>query len=292
MKSRNSMSTGRRRLIGMLAGSLAVGLAGIGSLRAAAASFAPERMRITQRGTPGPGGRDILLIPGLASGPAIWHGLINRLPGHRFHLVHIAGFAGLPAGANANGPLLAPIVDELARYIRSQSLHAPVLIGHSMGGALALMLAGRGAPPPGRVMVVDMLPEGAAMLGGTAQGFGYLADQLNGYFTGTKAGRELLARMVARTPGAEGSDPRVIAQALTELARSDLTGRLGAIRCPLDVAYALPADPQAQVQRRQRFRQAYARVPKANLVGIGPAGHMLMLDQPDRFAAAVKKILG
>jgi len=26
------------------------------------------------------------------------------LPGYRYHLVHVAGFAGRPAGANAPGP--------------------------------------------------------------------------------------------------------------------------------------------------------------------------------------------
>jgi len=289
MKSRNSMPTGRRALLVMLAGSLAAGL-GPPMLRAATEPFTSERLRITRRGTRGPDGQDIVLIPGLASGPAIWNGLAGRLPGHRLHLVHVGGFAGLAPGANAKGPLLTPLADELARYIRSQSLRAPVVIGHSMGGVLALMLASRGAPAIGRAMVVDMLPEGAAMLGGTAQGFGYLADQLNGYFTGTKAGRQLLARTVAQTPGAEGSDPQVIAQALTELARTDMTSRLGAVRCPLEVVYALAAD--REVQARQRYRQAYARARQAKFTGIGPAGHMLMLDQPEKFAAAVRVFLG
>lgn len=295
MNFRDSTSADRRMLLGLLAGSLATGLTGILPLPAAAAaapaSFSSRRLEVTRRGTPGPHGRDIMLIPGLASGPSIWNGLIDRLPGHRLHLVHIAGFAGLAAGANADGPLLAPLTEELARYIRSRALRAPALIGHSMGGMLALMLGLRGSPAIDRIMVVDMLPEGAAMLGGTAQGFGYLADQLNGYFTGTRAGRQLLAQMVARTPGAEGSDPRVIAQALAELARTDLTPRLGGIRCPLEVAYALPADPQMQAQQRRRFQQGYARAPGASLTGIGPSGHMLMLDQPEKFAAAVRKFL-
>ncbi len=292
MNFHDSMPARRRAVLGMLAGALATGLSGAGALAATAQSFSSERLRITRYGTPGPGGRHILLIPGLASSPAIWNGLVRRLPGHRFHLVHVGGFAGLAAGANASGPLLAPLADELARYIRSQGLRAPVLIGHSMGGALALMLASGESPAIGRAMVVDMLPEGAAMLGGTAQGFGYLADQLNGYFTGTKAGRQLLARMVAQTPGAEGSDPQVIAEALTELARTDLKPKLGAVACPLEVVYALAADPQVQAQQRQRYRQAYVGAPRAKLSGIGPSGHMLMQDQPEKFAAAVRNFLG
>lgn len=292
MKFHSSISADRRTLLRMLAGSFAALPAFTGSPQAAVSEpFSSNRLRITRQGTPGPEGRDIVLIPGLASGPSIWQGLVQRLSGHRFHLVHIAGFDRLPAGANASGPLLTPVTGDLARYLRSRTLHAPVIIGHSMGGMLALLLALRGAPAPGRVMVVDMLPEGAAMLGGTAQGLGYLAEQLNGYFTGTKAGRQMLAQMVAQTPGAEGSDPHVIAQAFTELARTDLTPRLNAIGCPLEVAYAQSADPQIQTQQRRRYHQAYAGAPHAVITGIGPSGHMLMLDQPDKFAAAVKKFL-
>ncbi len=292
MNFHNSMPTDRRMLLGMIAGSLATLLGSADPLMAAGpAPFSSGRLQISRRGALGPAGRDIVLIPGLASGPAIWNGLADRLPGHRLHLVHVAGFARLPAGANASGPLLTPLADELALYIRSRSLRAPVLIGHSMGGTLAMLLGLRPTPSISRIMVVDMLPEGAAMLGGTAQGFGYLAEQLSGYFTDTKAGRQLLARMVAETPGGRGSDPRVIARALTELAQTNLTTRLGAIRCPLEVVYALPADPDLQRQQRQRYRRAYARVRQEDLIGIGPSGHMLMLDQPQKFAATVARFL-
>lgn len=283
----------RRDLMKMALGAmtLAGGSAFLPSIGMAAEPFTSRRMAITRRGGAAAGGRDIILIPGLASGPAIWNGLAARLTGHRLHLVHIAGFAHRPAGDNGAGPLLTPLVDELVRYISVAGLRAPVLIGHSMGGTLAMMLALRQASPVQRLMVVDMLPEGAAMIGGTAQGMGYLARQLNGYFSGTKAGRQLLAQMVMETPGAEGSDPQVVAQALTELAQTDLGPRLPAIRQPMNILYALPADRDMAASQRQRFQAAYAPARTATLTGIGPAGHAVMLDQPTRFAAAVGEFL-
>lgn len=296
MKFHNSMPIDRRVLLTMLAGSLIAPLSGtevIGQAIGATgpAPFSSNRLRITRRGTLGPAGRDIVLIPGLASGPSIWNGLAGQLSGHRLHLVHVAGFAGLGAGANATGPMLSPLTAELARYISSRPMRQPTLIGHSMGGTLAMMLALRHSRAVNRIMVVDMLPEGAAMLGGTAQGVGYLASQLNGYFTGTKAGRQIFARMLMQTPGGQDSDPRVIAQALTELAEIDLTSRLKDIACPLEVVYALPAERDMATDQSRRYRQAYAKAPRASLVGIGPGGHMLMIDQPEKFASTVRKFL-
>ncbi|HEX5536211.1 MAG TPA: alpha/beta hydrolase [Sphingobium sp.] len=254
-------------------------------------AFVSERLSVAPRGSRGPAGRDVLLIAGLASGPSIWLPLVQSVAGHRYHLVHIAGFAGKAAGANAKGELLAPLTNELARYIRHQRLNAPMIIGHSMGGALAMMLALRTDVKPGGVMVVDMLPEGAGMLGGTRDGLGYLAEQLNGYFTGTRAGRQLLAQMVRDTPSARDSDPQVIAQALTELARTDLTPRLGALTCPLSVVYAVSSDARLAAEQRRRYERAYAAARPRHLSAVGPAGHMVMLDQPRQFSGAVQTFL-
>lgn len=253
---------------------------------ALAAPFASRRIAVTTRGT----GRDVLLIPGLASGPTLWDGLMAAVPGCRWHLVHVRGFAGLPADANASGPLVQPVADEIARYVGAAGLERPAIIGHSMGGTLAMMLGLKAMAS--RLMVVDMLPEGAGMIGGTAQGMGYLADQLSQYFTSTKAGRAYLAQIVAQAPGAKGSDPDVIANALRDLANIDLGPQLGRINAPLEVVYAVGADPAQANAIGNNFRAAYAAKRGVKLVPIGPSGHMVMADQPTRFAALVREFLG
>ena len=252
---------------------------------ARAAPFASRRIAVTVRGT----GRDVLLIPGLASGPGIWNSVLAALPGYRFHLVHVRGFAGLASDANGGGPLIEPLADEIARYVASAGLKRPAVVGHSMGGTLALMLALKGRA--GRVMVVDMLPAGAAMVGGTASGLGFLADQLSGYLTRTVAGRRYLAQMVAQAPGAKGSDPDVIANALRDLANIDLGPQLPRLSAPLEVVYAVGSDPQQAAAITRRFRAAYAGAKGAVLKSVGPSGHMVMADQPARFHALLKDFL-
>ncbi|MEZ5711769.1 MAG: alpha/beta hydrolase [Sphingobium sp.] len=274
-----------------LAGGACIASAFSSGLARAVTPFSSNRFSIEIQGTRSDGGHDVLLLPGLASGPAIWRGLTPLLPGHRAHMLHIAGFEKKPAGGNAQGKILSPIVDELARYIESRNLRHVALIGHSMGGTLAMMLALRKPALINRVMVVDMLPDGSGMIGGTSSGLGYLAAQLNGYFTGTKAGRQLLADMVRKTPGGRDSDPRVISQSLAEMAQTDLTPRLVSFPCPLSIIYAVPADTQMAAEQKRRYRTAYTNARNAKLTAIGPSGHMVMLDQPRLFAGAVKDFL-
>lgn len=263
------------------AGALAAGWA----MPALAADFASRRITVTVRGS----GRDVLLIPGLASGPGIWNGVTGQMPGYRWHLVHVRGFAGLAADANGSGPVVQPVADEIARYIAAAGLRRPAVVGHSMGGTLAMMQGIKGLAS--RVMVVDMLPAGAAMVGGTANGMGYLADQLSQYFTGTAAGRRYLAQIVAQAPGAEGSNPEVIATALRDLANTDLGPQLGRIGGPMSVVYAVGADQAQSVEITRRFRAAYAAKKDAKLMPIGPSGHVVMADQPTRFNAALGNFL-
>ncbi len=266
------------------AGALLAGWAAGGGM-ARAATFASRRIAVTVRGS----GRDVLLIPGLASGPGIWNGVVSGVAGYRWHLVHVRGFAGLAADANASGPLLQPLADEIARYVRAQGLTRPAIVGHSMGGTLAMMQGLKGIG--GRVMVVDMLPSGASMVGGTAAGMGYLADQLSSYFTGTKAGRAYLAQIVAQAPGASGSDPEVIANALRDLANVDLGPQLPRLSALLEVVYAVGSDSAQATEITRRFRAAYAPKKDARLLPIGPSGHVVMADQPVRFQTALRNFL-
>jgi pimeloyl-ACP methyl ester carboxylesterase len=215
--------------------------------------------------------------------------VLGALPGYRFHLVHVRGFAGLAADANASGPLLQPVADEIARYVAAAGLKRPAIVGHSMGGTLAMLLGLKGIA--GRVMVVDMLPAGAAMVGGTAGGLGFLADQIGGYLTGTAAGRRYLAQMVAQAPGASGSDPDVIANALRDLANVDLEPQLPRLAAALEVVYAVGADAEQTAAITSRFRAAYAGKKGVLLKAIGPSGHMVMADQPARFHASLREFL-
>ena len=209
-------------------------------------------------------GPDVVLIPGLTSSPDVWASTVAAVPGYRYHLVHVSGFAGRPSGANASGPVVAPVAEEIARYIREQRLNRPALVGHSMGGSWAMMVAGRHPELAGRVMVVDMMPFMAAMFGGparhrTAPSHGRADAGRHGEQPGRGAaptdraddrdhGPHRIARPALVEQGMT-SDPVVAAQAMYDLIVTDLRPEVARIQVPFTVLWVRP--PNAPVTEEQ-----------------------------------------
>lgn len=270
---------------------LAAGLAGLALAAPAWAQpgrFEPTRFSVRVVGE----GPDVILIPGLTSGRQVWASTVAAVPGYRYHLVQVAGFAGEPSRDNARGPVIAPLADQIARYIESRRLRRPALVGHSMGGTLAMMTALHRPDLAGRVMVVDMLPQPAGLYGGSASGWGSLARSL-GVMMETEGGRRLFAGLMGAfsPPGSQnGSDPQVVGRAMSELTATDLGPDLGRIRTPLTIVYAVP-DQRARAAIDRQFVAAYAPARGARLVRIDGATHQVMRDQPARFAAALRSFL-
>ena len=270
--------------------SLAAGLIGFTPAGAQAApGFEPSRFSVQVRGT----GPDVILIPGLTAGREMWNSTVSAVPGYRYHLVQVSGFAGEPVRGNAQGAVVAPLADEIARYILARRLNRPAIVGHSMGGTLAMMIGMRNPNLAGRIMVVDMLPQPAGLFGGSAAGMGPLANSLRNMI-GTPGGRQLVANLMSAfsPPGSSNrrSDPNVVARAMHELSTMDLGPQLARIRAPLTVVYASP-DAQARPIIDRSFTAAYTRARGARLVRIDHSGHMVMLDQPARFQTALRSFL-
>ncbi len=278
------MGMNRRHFI--VAG-LALTLAGCLPAAAAAPRFEPNRFSVQVRGE----GPDVILIPGLTSGRAVWNGTVAALPGYRYHLIQVSGFAGEPARGNARGAVVAPLADEIARYISERGLERPAIVGHSMGGTLAMMIGARHPDLAGRIMVVDMLPQPAGLFGSSSSGS--LANSLRNWMS-TPSGRRLVGGLLNAFSPPEStharSDPEVVAQAMHELSSMDLGPQLGRIRAPLTVVYGSP-DPQARAAIDRSFTAGFAPARGARLVRIDDSGHMVMLDQPARFQAAVREFL-
>lgn len=267
-------------------------------------AFSSRRIAVTTRGR----GADVLLIPGLASTAEVWRGVADRLAGkRRLHLISIRGFGDLPAGANASGAVMAAVASEVRRYIAEQRLERPAIIGHSMGGQLGLRIAADAGARIGRVMVVDSSPFFPALISpqatvGDVEPIAQLAYQAI-HFLGDEAlrahGREMGLELggatdaVFGTLGWQGGDRRVLAQSLYEVMTVDLRRRLPDITAPVTVVYGWSADGSSPRSRTDGlFRGAYSRLrTPAAFVPIEGAEHMVMIDQPTRFMAAVERFL-
>ena len=267
-----------------LIGLAAIGLAGCVPA-AAQPPFEPTRFSVEVRGS----GPDVILIPGLTAGPNVWASTVAAVPGYRYHLVHVAGLADAPARANASGPIVAPLAEEIARYIEARRLRRPSIVGHSMGGTLAMMVAARRPELVGRIMVVDMYPQPSGLLGGSPGRMRGLADNLRD-LASTPGGRRLFQSLIGSFATDRRSDPDVVGRAMHELSALDLSGDLPAIRAPMTVVYAA-RDERSRARTDQAFASAYAAARGARFVAIPNSGHMIMFDQPARLHEAVREFL-
>jgi pimeloyl-ACP methyl ester carboxylesterase len=251
-------------------------------------------------------GPDLILIPGLTSSRSVFDGLAAHLGGRfRLHRVQLAGFAGEPAGGNAQGEVVAPVVEDLARYIAANRLHKPIVIGHSLGGEAGLALAARHPDSVGRLMVVDAMPfisvlffgptatpdsvrpqataiRDAALTQTPAQYAAKEGDFIAN-MSKTEAARPSLVKM------AVDSDRGVVARAMYDLMVTDLTPELKNITAPTTIVYAFDqkAYPVPAATLDGWYQAVYASLKGVKLVRIDDTFHFLMIDQKDKFEAAV-----
>jgi pimeloyl-ACP methyl ester carboxylesterase len=290
----------RRRLI---IGAGALGLAALAG--PAFAAFGSDRISVVTEGD----GPDVVLIHGLSSSRDVWRSLVDRMKGrYRFHLVQIGGYAGAPVGANAEGPVAAPVAEEIARYISESGLQKPAVIGHSMGGSIGLMLAARHPRLVGRLMVVDMVPFLGVMFmkpPATVEGVRPVADQIRAQMLAAtpedyaRRQADTIATMVQTRSAlpmlvehGRLSDKRASTNAFHELITTDLTAELAKITAPATVLYVhTPAYPFPAEILDAVYGQAYANLKGVRLVRISDAWHFIMIDQPDRFAQEVTAFL-
>jgi pimeloyl-ACP methyl ester carboxylesterase len=254
-------------------------------------------------------GPDVILIPGLNSGRDTFKALVQAEKGrYRFHLIQLAGFAGTPAGDNATGEVVAPTVEAIDGYIRDHKLKAPAVIGHSLGGEAALMLAARHPGDVGKVMAVDSLPFLGALFGQSAPNdqLKGMADQIAAGMAGSddagwqKGAIANTAPLIGEGPNRDlaigwglASDRRVSAQAFKDLILTDLRPELPKITVPATILYAY--GPQMRGQTTAQVDGfvggLYAGLKGGKLIRVDDSHHFIMFDQPARFQAEVEAFL-
>lgn len=276
-----------------------------GATAAYAAPFESTRITVRSEGS----GPDVVLIPGLNSSPRVWTEMIKAVPGYRYHLVQVSGFAGQPKGGNAEGPVAAPVTEEIDRYIKESGLKQPAVIGHSMGGTIGMMLAARHPADLSRLMVVDMVPFMGVFFGGpgaTAATIVPVADRIEaGMRAATPEDRskravDTINSMVnteAMRAGAiedsQRSDVDVGTRAYRELIVTDLGPELSKISVPVTVLYIQPKYLPVPAEHFDAgYQAAFAPVQKLTLKRVNDSAHFIMWDQPVRFQAEVKEFLG
>ena len=287
-------------LVGLLGLPAAVSAAGASKAAVVASNVSVEPnfligtllvQRHGTRGTP------VVLVPGLASGAWVWQDTVNRLrDSHVVYVVTLAGFDGRPA---VPGELMKQALLSLKGLILTQKLDRPVLIGHSIGGVLALALAQNeprlvsgvisidGLPvfPGTETMPAEQRPAMVASIKSSMTGLDQqqFASQRLQYMRDIgvidPAMAERLAKLSSR------SDPAATAEYMAETLMIDLRPKLARISVPVLLMSPYNAADGAARKLSEADKTAYYQslmtgTPRVEVVSISPARHFAMFDQP------------
>jgi pimeloyl-ACP methyl ester carboxylesterase len=282
---------------------IAIAIAALLPSGASAGEFTSSRVTITTEGS----GKDVILIPGHSSSPRVWTEMIAAVPGYRYHLVQVKGFAGAPRDGNGEGDVVAPVADEISRYVEETKLGSVIVVGHSMGGTIGMMLAARRPQQVSKLMVVDMVPFLGLVFGGpdaTPASVKPLAGQIRAAIAGTPAdvGEKRLRATIAgmiRTESmrplaledAVTTDPDVAGRAYEELIMTDLRPELANIEAKSLILYAITGVQSSDLQIESNFSSSYAALKGVSFKVAPKSAHFIMWDNPQWFQAEVRSFL-
>jgi len=272
---------------------------------AAAERFEIGGMLVERHGS---GGRPLILVPGLATGGWVWQETVRAFSKeHAVYVVTLPGFDGRPAVA---GDPFDAARSALKELVATRKLVKPVIIGHSLGGTLAIALAEdlgdriggavaidglavmprtEGMPPDQRAAMADNMRQRMASL--SPQAFASQQRQYMRTIGVIDMGKaDDLARLTAR------SDPAAVAAYMGAVLAQDLRPGLGAIRAPLLMIVPTYGPDNAAMgvsglEKVAYYRELMTGTPKLDVTTIDNARHFAMLDQPAAVNDALRTFL-
>lgn len=251
-------------------------------------------------------GKPMILIPGFASSGKTWDSTVAHFKDqYQCHVLTLAGFAGEP---RIEAPFLETVRKDLATYIRDNKMDKPVIVGHSLGGVLALWLAEQEPDLVGPLVIVDSLPFLAGIMdpGATADSVKAQAAQMRKMYSGppnsqTDKMSEMAVKAMVTSPAdfemimdwSRKSDRVAMGDAMYEMMTTDLRGDLGKIKSPTLVLGTWIAYKQyaTRAEVEKNFRTQYANLKNYDFILSDKARHFVMLDDPEGFFEALDHFL-
>jgi pimeloyl-ACP methyl ester carboxylesterase len=226
----------------------------------------------------------IVFIHGAGGTHRHWGYQVQTLTGASLYALDLPGHGRSGGEARRS---IADYVEFLSGFLEALGLARTTLAGHSMGGAIAqgfaldhqskvdrLILVGTGAK-------LRVLP---SILEGLLKEFESTVEMILGYAFSDNASQELveLGRQVGLA-----NPPEVLHGDFVACDDFDAMDRLGEIRCP--TLLICGEEDQMTPPKYSQFLQE--QIADARLTMILGAGHMVMLEQPERVNRAIEEFL-
>lgn len=250
-------------------------------------------------------GPDVLLIHGWASSGQMWSRLTQNLQhSARFWAVDLYGFGQSPRPTGDEAIHIEHHADRLYRFIQQHGIRPKIIVGHSMGGMLALKLAADHPELMERLVLMSPVVTGR---------YGFLLD-INKIFSGDWAtfalakskpfwllSQNVLAPLFSGPTYwylDEEATTRIVqdyqraswqasAYALQSIARQNLEPHLSSIHHPALVIVGSHDTTVPPDEGRLAARQ----LPNARLIELPGTHHQPLDEQPDRVIKAVHEFL-
>jgi pimeloyl-ACP methyl ester carboxylesterase len=248
------------------------------------------KVEVTGRGKP------MILIPGLTSSGEVWESTVARYKAnYECHVLTLAGFAGQPP---VKAPSLEKVRNDLVGYIREKKLKKPTIVGHSLGGFMALWLASVEPDLAGPLVIVDSLPFLGALNNpnATPETVKPQADAMRKAMATPQTVEQRRrmqtmflqamisdpAKVALATEWGVNSDPETVGQAMYEMFTTDLRPSLSRIKSPTLIIGTWIAYQQYTTRAavEKTFRDQYANLPGFRLVMSEAGKHFVMYDDP------------
>ncbi len=262
------------------------------------------RIHVVERGQ----GPPLVLLHGIMLSSALWvHQLRELADHHRVIAIDLRGHGqSLPGSAGTGIELLA---SDTATVLRTLGIEHAVVVGHSMGGMVALQMAldlplaerrrrlagivltsttaGPFATVPGFTGVVRLtgpVTARALLLGERFGAKALPSRDLRWWLTRLGFGADAPAAQVRFVEAMHRGTPgRTLAGLIPSLATFDLSARLGS----LDVPVLVVVGSHDHLTAPKLARRMAAALPEAQLVELPRCGHMPMLERRHEFSRLV-----
>jgi N-formylmaleamate deformylase len=251
-------------------------------------------------------GPALILIPGLYCSGDVWKETVAHYKDHyTCYSLTLPGFAGRsPIHADT---LLTAIARDIARFIVDNHLQKPLIVGHSLGGWVALDVAVENPGLLGGVVCVSSGPFLPALAMGdiSMDSARRTGAMIKGYMVGQtperiRQGQQyVLPTMIRDTTHinevmnmAIHSDPATQGEVMYELFANDLRPSLNKIQCPVLALGDWSSYKNYGVTRdktMERYQQEFAKAPRVSIRLNDDAKHFIMLDEPAWFFSELDK---
>ena len=245
-------------------------------------------------------GDPVLFLPGFITPGSVWKETVKNLTTkNESHLFSYAGFNGI---APIEMPWYENVKEAIFKYIERKDLKEIRIVGHSMGGNLAVDIAARFPKRVKKMIIVDALAcmRAVMMPGVSASNLQYespynknllkmnddqfrgMASNMAGFMTLKKEKAAVLTKWILE------ADRKTYVYGYTDLLKLDLRDKLSTIKTKtLIIGASFPNVASAKAN----FVKQYTNLSNKTIEMASNSKHFIMFDQPTWFYTKVNTFL-